>query len=224
LQRFLSSVEPQKIMQMHQLLASLAKTRPVFHSEADFQHALAWEFHLSRPTASIRLEQPVADPGNSVHLDLLVKDRSHHVAVELKYKTRKAHITCDEEQFQLRSQSAQDQGRYDFLMDIKRIESYVEAHPGAEGYALLLTNDPTYWQESRKAHAVDTAFRIHEGRTINGKLAWGVGASEGTKLKRQLEISMRSSYDIVWRDFSDIDHQLFRYVVVHVPRVGQSDG
>jgi len=155
-----------------------------------------------------------------MHLDMLVKDSSHQIAVELKYKTRKAHITCGEEQFQLRGQSAQDQGRYDFLKDIERIERYVEAHPSAEGYAVLLTNDPAYWQESRKAHAVDTAFRIHEGRTINGELAWGAKTSDGTKRTRQRAISIRSSYDVVWRDFSNIDQQHFRYATVHVPRVG----
>ena len=42
-------------------LAKLAKKRPVFHSEADFQHALAWELQLDDPTAGIRLEKQVAD-------------------------------------------------------------------------------------------------------------------------------------------------------------------
>ena len=31
------------------LLTSLAQSRKVFHSEADFQHALAWQIHKARP-------------------------------------------------------------------------------------------------------------------------------------------------------------------------------
>lgn len=34
----------------------LLKERPVFHSEADFQHALAWSIHRVYPDAKIRLE------------------------------------------------------------------------------------------------------------------------------------------------------------------------
>lgn len=203
-------------MNIHKILASLSKRRPVFHSEADFQHALAWEIQLSSQTALVRLEQQVASKGSRVHLDILVKDQSHIVAVELKYKTKKASIDCEDEQFHLRNQSAQDIGRYDFAKDIQRIERYVEAHPGSEGYIVLLTNDPTYWQESKKPHAVDAAFRIHEGRTISGELAWGVGASIGTMRTREPTIKIRASYDLVWHNFSYIDQQVFRYVAVHV--------
>ena len=204
-------------MHMHDILSSLAKRRPIFHSEADFQHALAWEFQLSRQTASIRLEQQIAAQGGRVHLDLLVKDDSHHLAVELKYKTKKASVTRGEEQFHLRNQGAQDLGRYDFLNDIARIERYVETHPGSEGYAVLLTNDSTYWKQSRNADSIDAEFRIHEGRSIAGSLAWGIRASQGTMRTRETAIHIGASYESVWHDFSNIDQVLFRYIQIHVP-------
>jgi hypothetical protein len=204
---------------MHKLLASLSGRRPVFHSEADFQHALAWEFQLSSQTASIRIEQQTAGAGGRVHLDLLVKDGSHHVAIELKYKTKKTSISWKDEEFHLRNQSAQDLGRYDFLKDIARIERYVEAHPGSEGYAVLLTNDQTYWQESKRMGSIDAAFRIHEGRAIAGDLAWGPGASKGTMRTREPVIQISRTYNMAWHDFSRIEQQLFRYVAVRVPCV-----
>jgi hypothetical protein len=34
----------------------LALRRPVFHSEADFQHGLAWQIQLDHPDARVRLE------------------------------------------------------------------------------------------------------------------------------------------------------------------------
>jgi hypothetical protein len=204
-------------MRMHELLNALSTRRPVFHSEADFQHALAWEIQLASKSASIRLEQQIATHGSRVHLDLLVRDQSRHIAVELKYKTKKATIACGEEPFQLRNQSAQDVGRYDFLKDITRIERYVATHPGSEGYVVLLTNDQSYWQESKKANAVDTAFRIHEGRKVSGELAWGSGASEGTMRSRENAIQINGSYCLNWRDFSVVEQQLFRYVLIHTP-------
>jgi beta-glucosidase-like glycosyl hydrolase len=202
---------------MHELLRSLSARRPVFHSEADFQHALAWEIQRASKSASIRLEQQIATHGSRVHLDLLVRDQSRHIAVELKYKTKKATLTCGEELFHLRNQSAQDVGRYDFLKDISRIERYVAAHPAAEGYVVLLTNDQSYWQESKKANTVDTAFRIHEDRQVSGELAWGSGASEGTMRSREAAIQITGSYCLTWHDFSVIEQQRFRYVLIHTP-------
>ena len=206
-------------MRMHELLRSLSARRPLFHSEADFQHALAWEVQLANKSAAVRLEQQVAADGKRVHLDLLVRDNGLHTAIELKYKTKRAALTHAGEEFHLRNQSAQDIGRYDFLKDIVRIERYVAAHPGSEGYALLLTNDQTYWQESKKAHAVDTAFRIHHGRTLTGELAWGAAASDGTKKSRTSDICLAGTYALAWHDFSTVEKQLFRYVLVHIPRV-----
>lgn len=203
-------------MSMHELLRSLSERRPVFHSEADFQHALAWEMQLASRSASIRLEQQVAAQGNRVHLDLLVKDQAKHIAVELKYKTKKASIFCNDEQFLLRNQGARDLGRYDFLKDISRIERYVAAHLGAEGYVILVTNDQTYWQESKKAQSVDSAFHIYEGRIINGALAWGARASDGTMRSREAAIQIDGSYCLSWYDYSLVDQSLFRYVLVHV--------
>jgi hypothetical protein len=44
------------------ILAELAQDRPIFHSEPDFQHALAWQVRLRHPQAKMRLE-PRPRPG-----------------------------------------------------------------------------------------------------------------------------------------------------------------
>ena len=50
-------------------MRALASHRPVFHSEADFQHALAWQIHRMLPGAVIRLEyRPL--PTEPMYLDL----------------------------------------------------------------------------------------------------------------------------------------------------------
>lgn len=205
--------------QVQVTLASLAARRPVFHSEADFRHALAWEIQLADLTADIRLEKQVSAEGTRVHLDLLVRATEYEVAIELKYKTRAVKLAHSEETYSLRNQSAQDIGRHDFIKDIHRLEDYTQAHPGSVGYAVLLTNDRSYWSESRKLDAVDSEFRVHEGRVLHGGVTWGSNAAAGTKHKREKTITLRGKYKISWRDYSShgTGHaEQFRYVAVRV--------
>jgi len=51
--------DPQPTQHVPDLLAELqglAHCQPIFHSEADFQHALAWRLHELWPEARIRLD------------------------------------------------------------------------------------------------------------------------------------------------------------------------
>lgn len=208
------------MLELHFILASLASRRPVFHSEADFQHALAWELHQHDRAANVRLEKRVSA---RVHLDLLVQSLSGELAIELKYKTRAIKLVHGDEQYELLDQSAQDIGRHDFIKDIRRLEDYVEGHAGAVGYAVLLTNDRTYWSESKRPNSVDAAFRLQEGRVVQGAVTWGSNASAGTKLKREVPITLRGEYPISWRDYSSHGEghdKQFRYVAVRVPSNG----
>jgi hypothetical protein len=210
-------VSAQKI---HTILASLASRRPVFHSEADFQHALAWELQLADRKAHIRLEKQVASEGSRVHLDLLVRSSADELAIEVKYKTRAARFIHEEEEYSLRNQSAQDIGRHDFIKDVQRLEKYVNTHKRSEGYAILLTNDPTYWTESRRGDCVDAQFRIHEGRVLQGGATWSAKASAGTKHKREEPLALNGKYHLQWFNYSSFgagSAERFRYVVLRVP-------
>lgn len=51
------------------LMRRLALRRPVFHSEADFQHDFAWEAHSMDPNLRVRLE---THPEPGTRLDLLL--------------------------------------------------------------------------------------------------------------------------------------------------------
>jgi hypothetical protein len=201
------------------LLATLANKRPVFHSEADFQHALAWELQLLYPNVNIRLEYrpPWLDRRN--YMDIWVIDEDTAIAVELKYKTRSVDISIGHEQFALQNQAAQDLGRYDFVKDIERLERVVAAGRQVVGYAIILTNDSTYWNLPRKNDSVDADFRIYEGRVLSGLLSWDPRASEGTRRGRTDSIHLTDSYRLGWRSYSDLDgpqHMEFRYALVQV--------
>ena len=71
------------------LMNTLAAQRKAYHSEADFQHAFAWEVHRQFPKSSVRLERPLSVNGKPLHLDFFIQLTNRVMAVELKYKTRK---------------------------------------------------------------------------------------------------------------------------------------
>jgi hypothetical protein len=52
------------------LMADLAAERPLFHSEADFQFALAWLIQRQHPEATVRLEYKPLYVARRGYLDL----------------------------------------------------------------------------------------------------------------------------------------------------------
>ena len=70
------------MMDIDGLMAKLSKRRQIFHSEADFQHALAWEIHLANPDCQVRLEfSPFPDDERAMLLDIWLPTES--LAIEL---------------------------------------------------------------------------------------------------------------------------------------------
>ena len=201
------------------LLASLANTRKVFHSEADFQHALAWEIHKAYPDTEIRLEMNFrSNEEHRRYVDIWLPSKG--IAIELKHLTRELSVNYDHEPFTLTTQNARDQRRYDFLHDVWRLEQTRSQDARCRvGYAVLLTNDPLYWQPPTNEDTVDAAFHIYEGRHVSAELTWSERASDGTKQGRESPIQLRGSYHLHWQDFSDFPDERygqFRYLLVKV--------
>lgn len=202
------------------LLADLAKQRKLFHSEADFQHALAWQIHKILPdNGPIRLEAPMPAADRTLHVDIWLP--LEKTAIELKYATRSLALEHDREAFTLRDHRAQNQRRYDFLRDIERLEFMRRSMPDLceAGHAVLLTNDPSYWNPSRRPAPSDSAFRLHEGREISRQMTWTDKAGEGMKKGRKSPIRLEGSYRLRWQDYSVFPGEtrgLFRYLAVSV--------
>lgn len=112
------------------MLRRLSGLRPVFHSEADFQQAFAWEVRTQDPTVRVRLETRPA-PGLRLDLLLISKDGQRRTAVELKYLTRLWTGEFAGERFELKDQGAQDIRAHDVVKDIVRVEKFVAAMPAA---------------------------------------------------------------------------------------------
>lgn len=206
-----SQVEPVEIMQ------AIAQRRAVFHSEADFQHAFAWELHRSAPECDIRLEVPLRAASSVIHLDLVARSQFGQMAIELKYKTRSLTTALNGEDFILRSHAAQDLGRYDFFKDLSRIEAFAQAGPERTGYAIFLTNDSAYWKAPSAVGHGYAGFAMNDGREISGNLCWGERASEGTRRGRQEDIGIRGCYRLEWKPYSSLpmrSYGEFRYLCV----------
>jgi hypothetical protein len=213
------------VLEISEVLSSLAKQRPVFHSEADFQHAFAWEIHQRLPSALVRLELPVQIGQQFLHIDVWVVYQNATLAIELKYKTRKLVVDVANERYSLKDQRAQDTGRYDFLKDIQRLEQVVAVYPNSIGYAVLLTNDSAYWKKPVNHSTVDADFMLYDGRVVEGVLAWGVNASDGTKKEREQSLELQGKYQFRWSDYSHLPSERygeFRSLVVKVSPINEA--
>jgi hypothetical protein len=183
-------------------LGILRRSRPVFHSEADFQQALAWAIHMSDASARVRLE---TRPASGMRLDLLVwrPDLETYLVLELKYLTAAWAGKVDGEHFRLLSQGAQDIRAYDVVKDVQRVERFVDRQPGWSGMVLVLSNDPSYWSRPGHGRATNAdAFRIYEDQTISGSRSWGPGTGAGTMKKREAVIELHGDYKCRWSPYS----------------------
>lgn len=70
-------------------LEALSWERPAFHSEADFQHALAWKLHQLHQGISLRLEKSERLDQATIRVDIIARIGAQTIYIELKYKTRK---------------------------------------------------------------------------------------------------------------------------------------
>jgi len=127
-------------------MSAVAESRPIFHSEADFQHAFAWQLRVHWPSAAVRLEtRPLADL--RWFLDVAASVEGTRYAFELKYLTRRLEVDIEDERFSLREHSAHDTRRYDVVKDIARLEQIVDGDGADVGCAVVLSNDAGYWQQ-----------------------------------------------------------------------------
>ena len=208
------------MLDINRLMNGLAAERPVFHSEADFQFALAWRIGQETGT-KVRLEFP-PPLTERMHLDLWLPALG--VAIELKYPTSELDVEVGGESFALLEQGAQDEGRYYFLRDVARLERVVAELPRARrGVAVLLTNDSLYWRPPHQT-TIDAAFRLHEGRRIPGgqAMSWSPGAKTGIG---KPPIRLTRPYECRWRNYgppvaeaAKTKARQFRYLALPVRR------
>lgn len=199
-------------------MTALSRERPIFHSEADFQFALAWALKSVDPQAHLRLEYPIGNVRGAVDIVAMSNGRPAY-ALELKYVKTRTKMQIGDETYDL-PDSLSDSYYY-VCNDLARMERFVAENPGACAGVLVLSNRPLSWNEwthQRGCHA----FRISEGRTLSGILDWPRERVRN-RLSRDMRdrIELRGSYPLLWRSFGSSDREQtsrsFRYLLIDVP-------
>lgn len=224
------AVEPHKpgalsLEHVHEVMSELSRQRPVFHSEADFQHAFAQLLLKRHPSLNVRLEIPYrsigsTEPDSRTVVDLYCSDyeRGAVTAIEFKYKTRRWSGAVRDEDVRLLYQSAADLGRKNFVKDIDRLERWSDA-VGGTAFAILLTNEDGYWSAPRGPRTTnDAAFRIHEGAELTGELLWA------NNVNSRNNRTLKGRFPMRWVDYSDLSEygegqrkgNQLRYVIAKV--------
>ena len=205
---------------IHCLMQELSKSRPIFHSEADFQHALAWQIHEAIPDSQIRLEYPFRHDDSTMYMDIWLP--SERIAIELKYFTKQLELSRCGESFELREHSARDLARRYFLSDVQRLEQAVTDWKRCQAaFSILLTNDSLLWDPKRLTGRItnDYNFRLHEGKPpIGGELKWLRKGKECTELD-QYAVCLSGTYNLQWKDYfshATTAQGRFRYLAFEV--------
>lgn len=172
------------------------------------------------PDVAVRLERPF--PGRtSGAIDIVASAGAFHHAIELKYLSRFCEFALAGEDFRLKRHGAQDVRRYDVCKDIERMEDF-SAGSSCSASVIVLTNDPYYWRVREPSGTCAEAFNICQNRELSGELGWAEHTGAGTKKNREKGIILRGSYQLDWRDYSDLKlpSGLFRYLHIMLSREG----
>lgn len=225
-------------MNIPNIVEKFKKDHRYFHSETDFQFALAWYIHKEHENATVLLEYPYGKDKNSrSYLDMYIKDQNIKYGIELKYKTTFAHIKAEPEDIHLTNQAAHGNACYDYWKDVERLEKMIEGEIIHKGYAIFLTNASVYSKkEGEPWHGRDgkipdySEFRIRNARTIkNGNkkskiLNWRDGVvPKGATKDRADVIEIRNQYTIKWNNFSTYKdkgvekNKEFQYLCLEIP-------
>jgi hypothetical protein len=204
-------------MNIDNILNNLSKRRQLFHSEADFQFELAWQFKLDNPKTDARLEKPYTlKKDQKIYMDLLLKTNKK-IGIELKYKTQKFQHLINEEKYDLTNHSATNLGRYDFLHDVARLENLKSKRLIDQGFVVFLTNTPAYWNGNSKYSELSQDFYISEGISKHGSLKWISGVKESSIGKQRMApINLKGHYSCHWQTFSKIESQEFKFLVFKI--------
>ena len=204
-------------LDIHSIMRGLAEAYQIFTEERDVQESLAK--HITKSLGYETCLEFHSFCGESKRQDIWVPEAD--TLIELKYPTAKLAVESQGRKFSLKGHSAQDVARYRFVKDIQRLERAVEEGIYAKhGFAVMLTNDPLYWDVRRMQRGSnDAEFRIHDGRILEGEPSWKDPNLATPKDVGEEPIKLNGSYVLRWQEYSDFPGEKngkFRYLAVSV--------
>lgn len=204
---------------VNEILTSLFNYKRVFLSEADFQHCLALELEnyicKNHLPYEVYLEYPEKKEDKEIYVDIAMlsnQDSQDNIYIELKYKTRKAQVNISNGQSkELKNQMAHDVGRFMFLNDICRLEYFKQTNHINIGFAIMLTNDKLYTEESKGKVCKDcnlVGILTKGEKKLNSDKGWAEKYSK-------LNLILTKDYTLCW-DSVRIGELDFSYLLVEV--------
>lgn len=205
---------------IHDLMSGLSSKHPIFHGEADLQHALAWHIQTLDRNCRVRLEvrfQKISEErfGKNSFVDVWLPDRK--IAVELKFAKDNFRTFNNGEEFELRK-GAWDVAAYGFVKDIKRLEKLKDDGEICTGFAIFLSNEPNIWTRRNGPNQFDE-FRLHEKQALFAGLHRVAGGATETIRKSHPPVELSRSYPVCWRPYSNLEGEgrgEFRYLAIKV--------
>lgn len=203
--------------QLTTAINNLAKKRPAFYSEADFQFSLAWELKTLLPNANIYLER--YEPTFNYHVDIWIEENGDFFPIELKYKTKKDEAFINGQKITLKDHSAIPLGSYDYLKDIRRIENLSQLPGFKKGYAVMLTNESMYYGTNTTTSAYDM-FKICQNLTkqANVTMNWGLTNKQTPfqATKGRGPFALKNTYQMHWDSYNNIYKYEFKYIISEI--------
>lgn len=200
------------------------RTKP-FMNERDLQMHLALFLtatnHYNRVEVEYYVPKIALGSGyvwkNEMKVDIVIEKSGEYIPIELKYKTREIPgINIDRFGEVLKgvqivkNQSAQNEAKYAFWKDVRRIELLKKRFPSAikNGVVLFLTNDYSYQMPQKLMDAKSASHSVAEGSHFN----------ERSALKESMPAFMLfNSYTIKWSGKLDkINPTIFEYILLKI--------
>lgn len=163
-----------------------------------------------------------------IYTDIVVKINNEYYAIELKYKTAYPssgkciiYKNVDKESYRCTfGQGAYDEGSYDFIKDVERLERLVldrkdkvtfnfnENKEIKKGFAIILTNELLYWsKKDSKGRTRDLAtcpykdFYAFDKEKIGGETLGKDNYKKQRSQDRYNTITLKNTYDVNWKDY-----------------------
>ena len=163
---------------------------------------------------------------DTIDIDIVLEKNGKYFPIEIKYKTKKQILPLmifgQDENIRLTDQSAQNDGCYFFLKDVKRIEMCEELFINVErGIVLFMSNDTSYQNAPSKEYFEYAQFSTHQGRFIsaNSLLSWNekrkknenIKKNENTKKNenKHIPILLKYDYTINWIPLKNIPEHYY---------------
>lgn len=224
------------------IIKDMGKSKLIFQSEAQFQHILAMRLEkeiAENEDLKIYLEAYTNDytyectgKTKRCYTDIVILDNKNmrYIAIELKYKTQEFSCTLNKFKFDLKPHHAIDNGCYDFLWDLNRIEDLTINSSGnmkkykcIAGCAVFITNDNRYWT----SHASDSSARykmffLGDGDIIEKtELKWNKKDDDkDSRHNTRIILKGVKESKFEWQDYCEFDpeqeNNIFKYLFLTV--------